>query len=30
LSVMQPVLFVIDSFQQLELEFERWAKSLGL
>jgi phenylalanine-4-hydroxylase len=30
LSVMQPLLFVIDSFEQLESEFERWAKSLGL
>jgi phenylalanine-4-hydroxylase len=30
LSIMQPVLFVIDSFQQLEQEFDRWAGSLGL
>ncbi len=30
LSVMQPVLFVIDSFEQLEREFDRWAKSLGV
>ena len=30
LSIMQPVLFVIDSFEQLESEFDRWAKSLGL
>jgi phenylalanine-4-hydroxylase len=30
LSIMQPVLFVIDSFKQLETEFDRWVKSLGL
>ncbi len=30
LSIMQPVLFVIESFEQLEKEFARWAKSLGL
>jgi phenylalanine-4-hydroxylase len=30
LSIMQPVLFVIDSFEQLEREFDRWARSLGL
>ena len=30
LSVMQPILFVIDSFEQLDSEFNRWATSLGL
>jgi phenylalanine-4-hydroxylase len=30
LSVLQPILFVIDSFEQLESEFDRWTKSLGL
>lgn len=30
ISVMQPVLFVIESFEQLEREFDRWARSLGL
>lgn len=30
ISIMQPVLFVIDSFEQLDREFDRWARSLGL
>jgi phenylalanine-4-hydroxylase len=30
LSIMQPILFVIDSFEQLETEFDRWTKKLGL
>jgi phenylalanine-4-hydroxylase len=30
ISIMQPVLFVLDSFEQLESEFDRWARSLGL
>jgi phenylalanine-4-hydroxylase len=30
ISVIQPVLFVIDSFQQLEEEFDAWVKKLGI
>jgi phenylalanine-4-hydroxylase len=30
ISIMQPVLFVIDSFQQLESEFDVWVKNLGI
>ena len=30
ISVIQPVLFVIESFQQLESEFDQWVKKLGI
>jgi len=30
ISILQPVLYVIESFEQLETEFDRWTKSLGV
>ena len=30
ISILQPVLFIIDSFQQLEAEFDQWVKQLGI
>jgi phenylalanine-4-hydroxylase len=30
ISIMQPVLFVVDSFQQLEAEFDQWVRKLGI